>query len=441
MVALPVLEGIFQGFNGSILAYGQTGSGKTHTMQGSMVKPELKGIIPRLFDNIFEHIEAAGDNMVFTVKISMMEIYMEEIQDLLVVGNRVKIREAADGSPFLENCEETSVSKVEDMSNVYLAGQENRKVAKTDMNAQSSRSHMIAIINITQENTDEAVTKKGKLYLVDLAGSERVGKTNAVGKVLDEGKLINKSLFNLGSVINALTDGLPHVPYRNSKLTRLLQDCFGGNSKTTLIITCSPVLFNEQETISSLKFGIRAKTIKNKVTQNAELSREQLMKLLEEEKTKSTRLEAHIAFLQAHIKNALKAAVPEFKSSVAEKTPAEAAKPVIAAAITGLVSSPEMEEKLRNMEARFKEMEEQLRAANEGSTALEARIAELRDVNAALTKSVAAEQQNAVRLSDRILEIEAEKNSLRNSLESLSSMNTKIEETASGKVALLRSAL
>ena len=155
------------------------------------------------------------------------------------------------------------------------------------MNKQSSRSHSIFIMTITQKNNLDFSTKTGKLYLVDLAGCEKVGKTGAKGQTLDEAKTINKSLAALGLVINSLTDGKSaHIPYRDSKLTRVLQESLGGNSKTCLIITCSPSIFNEAETIGTLRFGKRAKQIKNKAKINKEVSIGELKQMLDKmEKT------------------------------------------------------------------------------------------------------------------------------------------------------------
>ena len=152
-------------------------------------------------------------------------------------------------------------------------GGQARAVAATNMNQESSRSHSIFVVTITQKNLESGSAKSGQLFLVDLAGSEKVGKTGASGQTLEEAKKINKSLSALGMVINALTDGKStHIPYRDSKLTRILQESLGGNSRTTLIINCSPSSYNDAETVSTLRFGVRAKSIKNKAKVNAELS-------------------------------------------------------------------------------------------------------------------------------------------------------------------------
>ncbi|KAL1922387.1 uncharacterized protein VTP21DRAFT_9926 [Calcarisporiella thermophila] len=170
------------------------------------------------------------------------------------------------------------------------------------MNAESSRSHSIFVINIAQKNLVDGKVKMGRLFLVDLAGSEKVGKTGASGQTLEEAKKINKSLSALGMVINALTDGKStHIPYRDSKLTRILQESLGGNSRTTLIINCSPSSFNDAETISTLRFGMRAKTIKNKAKINQELSPAELKALLKKVKSEAVTYQQYIAALEGEI--------------------------------------------------------------------------------------------------------------------------------------------
>ena len=159
------------------------------------------------------------------------------------------------------------------------SGQQNRSVAATRMNAVSSRSHSIFQVTILQKNTETDTSKMGKLYCCDLAGSEKVEKTEAKGQTLEEAKMINKSLSALGNVINALTDPKKSgfIPYRDSKLTRMLQESLGGNSATCLVITCSYSQYNDRETLSTLRFGMRAKSIKNKLKQNTERSAKELL--------------------------------------------------------------------------------------------------------------------------------------------------------------------
>ena len=170
------------------------------------------------------------------------------------------------------------------------------------MNSESSRSHSIFVITIQQRHTETGTQKTGSLYLVDLAGSEKIGKTGATGQTLEEAKKINKSLSALGMVINSLTDGKStHIPYRDSKLTRILQESLGGNSRTTLIINCSPSSYNEQESLSTLRFGMRAKAIKNKARVNAELSPAELKALLKKAQREIGGYRGYIALLEAEV--------------------------------------------------------------------------------------------------------------------------------------------
>ena len=216
VVAKPVLENVFQGWNGTIFAYGQTSSGKTFTMQGAMTNEKLKGIIPRIVDGVFEYIDNSPDHIEFIIKVSMLEIYMESLTDLLNINGAkaIKIRETPTKGIFIENLVEPCVGDESEVMEFLAIGNSNRKIGRTDMNAVSSRSHLVTILNIQQQDTEDGSVKKGKLYLVDLAGSEKVGKTGVKGLLLEQAKLINKSLLCLGNVISALTEGSKHIPYR-----------------------------------------------------------------------------------------------------------------------------------------------------------------------------------------------------------------------------------
>lgn len=251
-------------------------------MIGESINPQ-SGIIPRMVRHVFSSIANSYENIEFRIKVSLTELYMEKLRDLLDPNKiDLKIRSDKKRGVFIEDITEKYISSPEEVYQLIEVGRNSRAIAKTDMNDRSSRSHMIFILTISQDNTADLSAKTGKLYLVDLAGSEKISKTGAEGKVLDEAKKINTSLTTLGKVINALTDGKStHIPYRESKLTRVLQESLGGNSKTSLIVTCSPHPNNLAETLSSLRFGISAKKIKNTPKINKEMTVAELLTLLD----------------------------------------------------------------------------------------------------------------------------------------------------------------
>ena len=271
--AKELVESVLAGYNATIFAYGQTASGKTYTMEGELNSPEKEGIIPRMVRHVFHNIMLSDSDIEYTVKVSIIEIYMEKIRDLIDSSKtNLSIREK-DKEIYIEDLSEHYVSSEEDVLELIKIGSDNRTTAATNMNENSSRSHTLVIMTLHQKNTKTLEAKTGKLYLVDLAGSEKIAKTGSSGITLEEAKIINKSLSTLGMVINALTDGKSvHVPYRESKLTRVLTESLGGNAKTCLIITCSPSQYNESETLSTLRFGTRAKKIKNKPKINKEVT-------------------------------------------------------------------------------------------------------------------------------------------------------------------------
>ena len=301
----PTVDDILNGYNGTVFAYGQTGAGKSFTMMGAgdIENEETRGIIPRIVAQIFESILISPGNIEYTVRVSYMEIYMERIRDLLnPVNDNLPVHEEKNRGVYVKGLLEIYVSSVDEVYEVMRRGGSARAVAATNMNQESSRSHSIFVVTIDQKNVETGSLKTGSLYLVDLAGSEKVGKTGASGQTLEEAKKINKSLSALGMVINSLTDGKStHIPYRDSKLTRILQESLGGNSRTTLIINCSPSSYNDDETLSTLRFGMRAKAIKNKAKVNAELSPAELKALLNKAQKQNLTYAQYIASLEGEV--------------------------------------------------------------------------------------------------------------------------------------------
>jgi len=264
----PVVESVLNGYNGTIFAYGQTGSGKTHTMEGVPDRVEMRGIIPNSFKHIFDRV-AISENQQFLVRASYLEIYNEEIRDLLSRDpkNRLELKENPESGVYVKDLTSFVVKSAGEIDNVMQAGKKNRSVGATLMNQSSSRSHSIftIIVECCEIGGDKGSIRVGKLNLVDLAGSERQAKTGATGDRLKEATKINLSLSALGNVISALVDARSsHIPYRDSKLTRLLQDSLGGNTKTVMCANCGPADYNYDETLSTLRYANRAKNIKNK---------------------------------------------------------------------------------------------------------------------------------------------------------------------------------
>ncbi len=283
VVGKATIDDVLNGYNGTILAYGQTSSGKTYTMFGSDIyDEECKGIIPRAAFDIFQKWETQSDVKEVDISCSMLEIYREDLRDLLVDDpTELKIKESPEQGICVEGLSEMAIGCEEELMYWIDVGESRRVWAETQHNAVSSRSHTLLMLEVRQIMGDGS-EKRGILNLVDLAGSEKVGRSGAQGKIFQEGTKINLSLSALGNVIHALTSNLEHIPYRDSKLTRLLQESLGGNYKTTLVVTCSPHSSELAEGISTLKFAQRAKKLKNKVQMNIKNSPGQLLKVIEQ---------------------------------------------------------------------------------------------------------------------------------------------------------------
>ncbi|XP_065506359.1 kinesin-like protein KIF17 [Caloenas nicobarica] len=268
-IAYPLVEGVTEGYNGTIFAYGQTGSGKSFTMQGIADPSAQKGVIPRAFEHIFESVQCA-ENTKFLLRASYLEIYNEDIRDLLGADTKQKLelKEHPEKGAYVKGLSLHTVHSVGQCERLMETGWRKRAVGSTLMNKDSSRSHSIFTVNVEICTVDECGQdrlKAAKLNLVDLAGSERQSKTGATGERLREATKINLSLSALGNVISALVSGrCKHIPYRDSKLTRLLQDSLGGNTKTLMVACLSPADNNYDESLSTLRYANRAKNIKNK---------------------------------------------------------------------------------------------------------------------------------------------------------------------------------
>ena len=320
-VGVPVTDAFLEGYHGCLIAYGQTGAGKTFTMQGpsddleegatervslaedanalSADDPEAQGLIPRVLQRVFQRVEdekrgvgvpegePAPVDVAFTVKCSYLEIYNEQVADLLAPpdadrGSAARaapqIREHDRRGVFVEGLTEALVTSAEETYDLFTRGSFNRRVGQTEMNRESSRSH--AVFTVTLESRRRAFPgaalqkRNATLHLVDLAGSERQKATEAGGARLKEASAINKSLSALGNVIKALVDVAEgkerHVPYRDSKLTYLLKDALGGRARCTLLACVSPAAGQMEETLSTLKFAQRAKMVKIKAHANEE---------------------------------------------------------------------------------------------------------------------------------------------------------------------------
>ncbi|VDN01441.1 unnamed protein product [Thelazia callipaeda] len=300
----PLVKNALAGYNCTLFAYGQTSTGKTFTMEGetsgslheySWNEDSSLGIVPRALHHIFNELEneaRCNDVEEFSVRVSYVELYNEELYDLL--GNaelghtRLRLFEDSvrKGSVIVSGLEEVPVTDRHEVCELLKRGAEKRRTAATQMNLNSSRSHTVFTITVViRENTvsEEEVIKQGKLSLIDLAGSENIGRSGSVDKRAREAGSINQSLLTLGRVIMALTTGASHVPYRESKLTRILQDSLGGRTITTIVATMSPASTSIEESISTLEYASSAKNIKNQPEINQKLTHRALLKAYNEE--------------------------------------------------------------------------------------------------------------------------------------------------------------
>ncbi|XP_004495728.1 kinesin-like protein KIN-14S [Cicer arietinum] len=261
----PIATSVLDGFNVCIFAYGQTGTGKTFTMEGT---PEERGVNYRTLEELFRISEERKGVMKYELHVSMLEVYNEKIRDLLVENSaqptkKLEIKQAAEGTQEVPGLVEACVHGTEDVWELLKTGNRVRSVGSTSANELSSRSHCLLRVTVIGESLINGQKTRSHLWLVDLAGSERVGKTEAEGERLKESQFINKSLSALGDVISALASKASHIPYRNSKLTHILQSSLGGDCKTLMFVQVSPSSADLGETLCSLNFASRVRGIES----------------------------------------------------------------------------------------------------------------------------------------------------------------------------------
>ncbi|XP_069821875.1 kinesin-like protein KIF18A isoform X2 [Dendropsophus ebraccatus] len=305
-----VLDGVLNGYNCTVLAYGATGAGKTHTMLGSAGEP---GVMYLTMMDLYNRIESMKEEKVCNVAVSYLEVYNEQIRDLLANSGSLAVREDAQKGVVVQGLTLHQPKSAENILQMLDYGNKNRTQHPTDMNATSSRSHAVFQIYLRQQDKSASINqnvKIAKMSLIDLAGSERASATNAKGERLREGTNINRSLLALGNVINALADPKTkkqHIPYRNSKLTRLLKDSLGGNCHTIMIAAVSPSSLSYDDTYNTLKYANRAKDIKSAVKSNVvslDSHISQYAKICEQQKKE-------IAMLKEKLKNYEEQRIPE----------------------------------------------------------------------------------------------------------------------------------
>ena len=357
-----------KGFNGTVFAYGQTSSGKTHTMHGTADEP---GVIPLAVRDVFDAVRRQGSDRDFFIRVSYLEIYNEKIMDLFAFEesssdgdddstSKLSIREGKDGT-YVSGLLEEVVSMPSQVIALLERGTKLRHVGATNMNAHSSRSHTIFRMIIESKAiagvTDRAGVLQSTLNLVDLAGSERMSKTGAEGERAKEGAHINKSLMTLGVVINKLSEGVEskggHIPYRDSKLTRILQPALGGNSKTAIVCAMTPALSHCEESHSTLKFAQRAKRVVNKATVNEVAANAETNAMLKRQRKEIAVLRARLAEEGAKVDDA---AIEALRRRLAE---ADREKNLVALALEDAeTKTKEREAKIKELEAKLEELSE-----------------------------------------------------------------------------------
>uniref|UniRef100_A0A1I8H0F2 Kinesin-like protein n=1 Tax=Macrostomum lignano TaxID=282301 RepID=A0A1I8H0F2_9PLAT len=378
----PLLDGVFRGINATVLAYGQTGSGKTYTMgtfsaeMGDCTEEQL-GIIPRVITDLFDGI-AQRPQYESRVSVSFLEIYNELIRDLLNPhgGEPLGIREEPGRGIYIQGLTEQEVVSAQQISRCLADGADSRVVGQTAMNERSSRSHAIFTVHLSMQHRDvpeDALS--AKFHLVDLAGSERAKKTQAEGERFREGININMGLSCLGNVISALCRHSSHVPYRDSKLTRLLQDSLGGNSRTLMIACVSPADTNFEETLNTLRYADRARQIKNKPVVNRDPQQAEILRLRETVRLLKSRLnQDEVAEIEQQVSAETLLGGPEAAAGAGTALPAALSSVGCSVCASGsVVSAAEYQkvcDRCRQLSAENKDLTEQAGKAVDQATQL-----------------------------------------------------------------------
>jgi len=440
-VGEPIIKQAMDGFNCTVFAYGQTGSGKSHSMMGIGAGDGgvERGIIPRLNDGLWELINCKSvekppttdqqQQLKFLVTVSFLEIYNEQIKDLLNPSKKqLEIREEVGGRGiYVEDLCEVVVKSAGDVLRLIEQGNTVRRVAATKMNDQSSRSHSCFTIKVEQKTTlkldngkTRETTVKAKLNLVDLAGSERADKTGATGSTLKEGANINKSLMALGNVINALSEGASHthIPYRDSKLTRLLQESLGGNASTVMLAAISPADYNYDETLGTLKYANRAKSIANVVVKNEDASERMI-----------TDLKKEIELLRQQLAGRAGMGAPSDEDTInAQQAAQQNSRTAFTSSKRG-GGGGEISKEQQELAAKLKEMEEEQRNAWEEKEKLSRALEEERqaNVNAAISNMMATMKEEKLHAMKAIKKLTNEKGSVSKTLKDSKELQAKLK--------------
>ncbi|XP_056850968.1 kinesin-like protein KIN-14S, partial [Raphanus sativus] len=304
----PIVTSVLDGYNVCIFAYGQTGTGKTFTMEGT---PDNRGVNYKTLEELFRSSESRSRLMKFELSVSMLEVYNEKIRDLLVDNSnhppkKLEVKQSAEGTQEVPGLVEAQVFNTDEVWDLLKRGYSVRSVGSTAANEQSSRSHCLLRVTVKGENLINGHKTRSHLWLVDLAGSERVGKVETEGERLKESQFINKSLSALGDVIAALASKTSHIPYRNSKLTHMLQNSLGGDCKTLMFVQISPSSADQGETLCSLNFASRVRGIESgparKQTDVSELLKlKQMTEKLKQEEKETKKLQDNVQSLQLRL--------------------------------------------------------------------------------------------------------------------------------------------